>query len=103
MGGATQSRKMELIQPREPSSQYISLVMNCILCSKSCGLKVGLGLTVCYATLSMEIDSCRGYGQQDAQEFLCELLDKIQHELETTAPGYQLLSLLLKGNSSSRF
>lgn len=30
------------------------------------------------------IPAFRGYAQQDAQEFLCELLDKVQHELERT-------------------
>uniref|UniRef100_G3Q9D5 Ubiquitin carboxyl-terminal hydrolase n=1 Tax=Gasterosteus aculeatus TaxID=69293 RepID=G3Q9D5_GASAC len=30
------------------------------------------------------IPAFRGYAQQDAQEFLCELLDKVQHELEST-------------------
>lgn len=30
------------------------------------------------------IPAFRGYAQQDAQEFLCELLDKVQRELERT-------------------
>jgi ubiquitin carboxyl-terminal hydrolase 44/49 len=33
------------------------------------------------------IPAFRGYAQQDAQEFLCELLDKVQRELETTGGG----------------
>uniref|UniRef100_A0AAV2IW03 ubiquitinyl hydrolase 1 n=1 Tax=Knipowitschia caucasica TaxID=637954 RepID=A0AAV2IW03_KNICA len=31
------------------------------------------------------IPAFRGYAQQDAQEFLCELLDKVQHELENAS------------------
>ncbi|OPJ85833.1 hypothetical protein AV530_013940 [Patagioenas fasciata monilis] len=37
------------------------------------------------------IPAFRGYAQQDAQEFLCELLDKVQQELETTGTKYPAL------------
>ncbi|XP_074758819.1 ubiquitin carboxyl-terminal hydrolase 44 isoform X3 [Athene noctua] len=37
------------------------------------------------------IPAFRGYAQQDAQEFLCELLDKVQQELETTGSRYPAL------------
>nr|XP_021383642.1 ubiquitin carboxyl-terminal hydrolase 44 isoform X3 [Lonchura striata domestica] len=37
------------------------------------------------------IPAFRGYAQQDAQEFLCELLDKVQQELETTGTRYPAL------------
>lgn len=37
------------------------------------------------------IPAFRGYDQQDAQEFLCELLDKVQQELESDAPRKHFL------------
>uniref|UniRef100_A0A493T6S6 ubiquitinyl hydrolase 1 n=1 Tax=Anas platyrhynchos platyrhynchos TaxID=8840 RepID=A0A493T6S6_ANAPP len=36
------------------------------------------------------IPAFRGYDQQDAQEFLCELLDKVQQELELCSLGVSL-------------
>ncbi len=37
------------------------------------------------------IPAFRGYDQQDAQEFLCELLDKVQQELESDGPKKHFL------------
>ncbi|KTF74301.1 hypothetical protein cypCar_00044724 [Cyprinus carpio] len=37
------------------------------------------------------IPAFRGYDQQDAQEFLCELLDKVQQELESDGPRKHFL------------
>ncbi|XP_045175243.2 ubiquitin carboxyl-terminal hydrolase 44-like [Mercenaria mercenaria] len=46
----------------------------------------------------------KGYAQHDAQEFLCELLDKIQRELDGTPnqPSSQLLDSLFQGQLVSR-
>ncbi|XP_055251019.1 ubiquitin carboxyl-terminal hydrolase 44 [Moschus berezovskii] len=93
-GGAPKSRKMELIQPREPSSQYISLCHELhtlfqIMWSGKWALVSPFAMLHSVWRL---IPAFRGYGQQDAQEFLCELLDKIQHELETT--GTRLPALI---------
>ncbi|XP_028854549.1 ubiquitin carboxyl-terminal hydrolase 49 [Denticeps clupeoides] len=38
------------------------------------------------------IPAFRGYDQQDAQEFLCELLDKVQQELETEGSKRRIVS-----------
>uniref|UniRef100_A0A8B9W186 ubiquitinyl hydrolase 1 n=1 Tax=Bos mutus grunniens TaxID=30521 RepID=A0A8B9W186_BOSMU len=127
-GGAPTSSKMELIQPREPSSQYISLCheLHTLFQVMWSGKWALVSPFAMLHSVWRLIPAFRGYGQQDAQEFLCELLDKIQHELETTGtrqvlnvvnnifhgqllsqrqlgPGHQLLSLLLKGNVSGRF
>ncbi|KAF3814564.1 hypothetical protein GH733_017722 [Mirounga leonina] len=93
-GGASKSRKMELIQPREPSSQYISLCHELhtlfqVMWSGKWALVSPFGMLHSVWRL---IPAFRGYAQQDAQEFLCELLDKIQHELETT--GTRLPALI---------
>ena len=59
-------------------------IMNCILCSKSCGLETGPWshhFAIQFSVWRLFPDF-HGYAQQDAQEFLCELLNKIQHELE---------------------
>ncbi|XP_004418026.1 PREDICTED: ubiquitin carboxyl-terminal hydrolase 44 [Ceratotherium simum simum] len=93
-GGASKSRKMELIQPREPSSQYISLchelhILFQVMWSGKWALVSPFAMLHSVWRL---IPAFRGYAQQDAQEFLCELLDKIQHELETT--GTRLPALI---------
>uniref|UniRef100_A0A8B9TJZ6 Ubiquitin carboxyl-terminal hydrolase n=1 Tax=Anas platyrhynchos TaxID=8839 RepID=A0A8B9TJZ6_ANAPL len=81
-GGASKSRNMELIQPREPSSKHISLCHELhTLFQVMWSGKWALVL----------IPAFRGYAQQDAQEFLCELLDKVQQELETTGTRYPAL------------
>ncbi|CAJ0956050.1 unnamed protein product [Ranitomeya imitator] len=77
-GGASKSRNMELIQPK-PSSTHISL------CHELHTL-----FQVMWSVWRL-IPAFRGYAQQDAQEFLCELLDKVQQELETSGTRYQTL------------
>jgi ubiquitin carboxyl-terminal hydrolase 44/49 len=93
-GGASKGRTMELIQPREPSSQYISLCHELhtlfqVMWSGEWALVSPFAMLHSVWRL---IPAFRGYAQQDAQEFLCELLDKIQHELETT--GTRLPALI---------
>ncbi|XP_006187522.1 ubiquitin carboxyl-terminal hydrolase 44 [Camelus dromedarius] len=93
-GGASKSRKMELIQPREPSSQYISLCheLHTLFQVMWSGKWALVSPFAMLHSVWRLIPAFRGYAQQDAQEFLCELLDKIQHELETT--GTRLLALI---------
>ncbi|XP_049638764.1 ubiquitin carboxyl-terminal hydrolase 44 [Suncus etruscus] len=93
-GGASKSRKMELIQPREPSSQYISLCheLHTLFQVMWSGKWALVSPFAMLHSVWRLIPAFRGYAQQDAQEFLCELLDKIQHELETT--GTKLPALI---------
>ncbi|XP_006154931.1 ubiquitin carboxyl-terminal hydrolase 44 [Tupaia chinensis] len=93
-GGASKSRKMELIQPKEPSSQYISLCheLHTLFQVMWSGKWALVSPFAMLHSVWRLIPAFRGYAQQDAQEFLCELLDKIQHELETT--GTRLPALL---------
>ncbi|KAM6154207.1 ubiquitin carboxyl-terminal hydrolase 44 [Erethizon dorsatum] len=84
--GASKSRNMELIQPREPSSQYLSLCQELhslfqVMWSGKWALVSPFAML---HSVWRVIPAFRGYAQQDAQEFLCELLDKIQNELEAT-------------------
>ncbi|XP_019587712.2 ubiquitin carboxyl-terminal hydrolase 44 isoform X1 [Rhinolophus sinicus] len=85
-GGASKSRKMELIQLRESSSQYISLCheLHTLFQVMWSGKWALVSPFAMLHSVWRLIPAFRGYAQQDAQEFLCELLDKIQHELETT-------------------
>uniref|UniRef100_A0A8C8SXF6 Ubiquitin carboxyl-terminal hydrolase n=1 Tax=Pelusios castaneus TaxID=367368 RepID=A0A8C8SXF6_9SAUR len=92
-GGASKSRNMELIQPREPSSKHISLCHELhtlfqIMWSGKWALVSPFAMLHSVWRL---IPAFRGYAQQDAQEFLCELLDKVQQELETTGTRYPAL------------
>ncbi|XP_046275302.1 ubiquitin carboxyl-terminal hydrolase 44 [Marmota monax] len=93
-GGASKSRNMELIQPREPSSQYISLCheLHTLFQVMWSGKWALVSPFAMLHSVWRVIPAFRGYAQQDAQEFLCELLDKIQHELETT--GTRLPALI---------
>ncbi|NWX88527.1 UP44A hydrolase, partial [Nothoprocta pentlandii] len=92
-GGASKSRNMELIQPKEPSSKHISLCHELhtlfqIMWSGKWALVSPFAMLHSVWRL---IPAFRGYAQQDAQEFLCELLDKVQQELETTGTRYPAL------------
>ncbi|XP_051028617.1 ubiquitin carboxyl-terminal hydrolase 44 [Acomys russatus] len=85
-GGAVKGRNMELIQPKEPSSPSSSLCHELhtlfqVMWSGEWALVSPFAMLHSVWKL---IPAFRGYAQQDAQEFLCELLDKIQRELETT-------------------
>ncbi|XP_004700440.1 ubiquitin carboxyl-terminal hydrolase 44 [Echinops telfairi] len=89
-GGASKSKKMELIQPREPSSPYISLCheLHTLFQVMWSGRWALVSPFAMLHSVWRLIPAFRGYAQQDAQEFLCELLDKIQHELETTGTRF---------------
>uniref|UniRef100_A0A2K6USN9 Ubiquitin carboxyl-terminal hydrolase n=1 Tax=Saimiri boliviensis boliviensis TaxID=39432 RepID=A0A2K6USN9_SAIBB len=92
-GGASKGRKMELIQPREPNSQYISLCheLHTLFQVMWSGKWALVSPFAMLHSVWRLIPAFRGYAQQDAQEFLCELLDKIQHELETTGTSLPAL------------
>ncbi|KAM5287899.1 ubiquitin carboxyl-terminal hydrolase 44 [Ctenodactylus gundi] len=93
-GGASKSRNMELIQPREPTSQYLSLCheLHTLFQLMWSGKWALVSPFAMLHSVWRVIPAFRGYAQQDAQEFLCELLNKIQNELETT--GTKLPALL---------
>ncbi|XP_071776712.1 ubiquitin carboxyl-terminal hydrolase 44 [Centroberyx gerrardi] len=85
-GGASRARSMELIQPKEPSSKYISLCheLHTLFQVMWSGKWALVSPFAMLHSVWQLIPAFRGYGQQDAQEFLCELLDKVQRELEST-------------------
>ncbi|KAG7496831.1 ubiquitin carboxyl-terminal hydrolase 44 [Solea senegalensis] len=85
-GGASRSRSMELIQPKEPSSKHISLCheLHTLFQVMWSGKWALVSPFAMLHSVWQLIPTFRGYAQQDAQEFLCELLDKVQHELEST-------------------
>ncbi|NXG44011.1 UBP44 hydrolase, partial [Psilopogon haemacephalus] len=92
-GGASKSRSMELIQPREPSSKHISLCheLHTLFQVMWSGKWALVSPFAMLHSVWRLIPAFRGYAQQDAQEFLCELLDKVQQELETTGARYPAL------------
>ncbi|XP_019400613.1 PREDICTED: ubiquitin carboxyl-terminal hydrolase 44 [Crocodylus porosus] len=92
-GGASKSRNMELIQPKEPSSEYISLCheLHTLFQVMWSGKWALVSPFAMLHSVWRLIPAFRGYAQQDAQEFLCELLDKVQQELETTGTRYPAL------------
>lgn len=83
-GGASSSRNMELIQPKEPSSKYISLCheLHTLFQVMWSGKWALVSPFAMLHSVWRLIPAFHGYAQQDAQEFLCELLDKVQQELE---------------------
>ncbi|XP_074481447.1 ubiquitin carboxyl-terminal hydrolase 44 [Sebastes fasciatus] len=85
-GGASRTRSMELIQPKEPSSKHISLCheLHTLFQVMWSGKWALVSPFAMLHSVWQLIPAFRGYAQQDAQEFLCELLDKVQHELENT-------------------
>ncbi|XP_078098300.1 ubiquitin carboxyl-terminal hydrolase 49-like isoform X1 [Mustelus asterias] len=92
-GGASMARNLELIQPKEPSSKHISLCHELhtlfrVMWSGKWALVSPFAML--HSVWSL-IPAFRGYGQQDAQEFLCELLDKVQQELESEGTKHRIL------------
>ncbi|XP_061617316.1 ubiquitin carboxyl-terminal hydrolase 44 [Phyllopteryx taeniolatus] len=85
-GGASRGRNMELIQPKEPSSKHISLCheLHTLFQVMWSGKWALVSPFAMLHSVWQLIPAFRGYAQQDAQEFLCELLDKVQRELEST-------------------
>lgn len=92
-GGASKTRNMELIQRREPSSKHISLCheLHTLFQVMWSGKWALVSPFAMLHSVWRLIPAFRGYAQQDAQEFLCELLDKVQQELETTGTRYPAL------------
>ncbi|KAM8973393.1 ubiquitin carboxyl-terminal hydrolase 44 [Pelodytes ibericus] len=92
-GGASNTRNMELIQPKEPSSKHISLCheLHTLFQVMWSGKWALVSPFAMLHSVWRLIPAFRGYAQQDAQEFLCELLDKVQQELETTGTRYPAL------------
>ncbi|XP_063783664.1 ubiquitin carboxyl-terminal hydrolase 44 [Pseudophryne corroboree] len=91
-GGASNSRNMELIQPK-PSSAHISLCheLHTLFQVMWSGKWALVSPFAMLHSVWRLIPAFRGYAQQDAQEFLCELLDKVQQELETSGTRYPTL------------
>ncbi|NXV58074.1 UBP49 hydrolase, partial [Molothrus ater] len=92
-GASSISRSLELIQPREPSSKHISLCHELhtlfrVMWSGKWALVSPFAML--HSVWSL-IPAFRGYDQQDAQEFLCELLDKVQQELESEGSRRRIL------------
>ncbi|NWW76628.1 UBP49 hydrolase, partial [Climacteris rufus] len=92
-GGSSISRSLELIQTKEPSSKHISLCHELhtlfrVMWSGKWALVSPFAML--HSVWSL-IPAFRGYDQQDAQEFLCELLDKVQQELESEGTKRRIL------------
>ncbi|KAB1261726.1 Ubiquitin carboxyl-terminal hydrolase 49 [Camelus dromedarius] len=92
-GGASLSRSLELIQNKEPSSKHISLCHELhtlfrVMWSGKWALVSPFAML--HSVWSL-IPAFRGYDQQDAQEFLCELLHKVQQELESEGTTRRIL------------
>ncbi|XP_049747754.1 ubiquitin carboxyl-terminal hydrolase 49 isoform X3 [Elephas maximus indicus] len=92
-GGASISRSLELIQNKEPSSKHISLCHELhtlfrVMWSGKWALVSPFAML--HSVWSL-IPAFRGYDQQDAQEFLCELLHKVQQELEAEGTTHRIL------------
>ncbi|KAK2504512.1 hypothetical protein MC885_007440 [Smutsia gigantea] len=92
-GGASISRNLELIQNKEPSSKHISLCHELhtlfrVMWSGKWALVSPFAML--HSVWSL-IPAFRGYDQQDAQEFLCELLHKVQQELESEGTTRRIL------------
>ncbi|XP_036373818.1 ubiquitin carboxyl-terminal hydrolase 44-like [Megalops cyprinoides] len=85
-GGASRARSMELVQRKEPSSRHISLCheLHTLFQVMWSGKWALVSPFAMLHSVWQLIPAFRGYAQQDAQEFLCELLDKVQRELEST-------------------
>lgn len=91
--GASISRSLELIQNKEPSSKHISLCHELhtlfrVMWSGKWALVSPFAML--HSVWSL-IPAFRGYDQQDAQEFLCELLHKVQQELESEGSTRRIL------------
>ncbi|NXU50542.1 UBP49 hydrolase, partial [Turnix velox] len=92
-GSSSISRSLELIQTKEPSSKHISLCHELhtlfrVMWSGKWALVSPFAML--HSVWSL-IPAFRGYDQQDAQEFLCELLDKVQQELESEGTKRRIL------------
>ncbi|XP_014388452.1 PREDICTED: ubiquitin carboxyl-terminal hydrolase 49 [Myotis brandtii] len=92
-GGASITKSLELIQNKEPGSKHISLCHELhtlfrVMWSGKWALVSPFAML--HSVWSL-IPAFRGYDQQDAQEFLCELLHKVQQELESEGTTRRIL------------
>ncbi|XP_054990244.1 ubiquitin carboxyl-terminal hydrolase 49 [Sorex araneus] len=91
--GASLGRSLELIQNKEPRSKHISLCHELhtlfrVMWSGKWALVSPFAML--HSVWSL-IPAFRGCDQQDAQEFLCELLHKVQQELEAEGTRRRIL------------
>ncbi|XP_068125584.1 ubiquitin carboxyl-terminal hydrolase 49 [Hyperolius riggenbachi] len=92
-GGSSLKKNLELIQTKEPSTKQLSLCHELhtlfrVMWSGKWALVSPFAMLHSVWNL---IPAFRGYDQQDAQEFLCELLDKVQQELESEGSKHRIL------------
>ncbi|XP_077337509.1 ubiquitin carboxyl-terminal hydrolase 49-like isoform X1 [Lithobates pipiens] len=92
-GGSSLKKNLELIQAKEPSTKQLSLCHELhtlfrVMWSGKWALVSPFAMLHSVWNL---IPAFRGYDQQDAQEFLCELLDKVQQELESEGSKHRIL------------
>ncbi|KAM5180328.1 ubiquitin carboxyl-terminal hydrolase 49 isoform 1-T3 [Mantella aurantiaca] len=92
-GGSSLKKNLELIQTKEPSTKQLSLCHELhtlfrVMWSGKWALVSPFAMLHSVWNL---IPAFRGYDQQDAQEFLCELLDKVQQELESEGNKHRIL------------
>lgn len=92
-GAASLKKNLELIQTKEPSTKQLSLCHELhtlfrVMWSGKWALVSPFAMLHSVWNL---IPAFRGYDQQDAQEFLCELLDKVQQELESEGSKHRIL------------
>ncbi|XP_039196090.1 ubiquitin carboxyl-terminal hydrolase 49 isoform X1 [Crotalus tigris] len=92
-GGSSISKSLELIQPKETSSKHISLCheLHTLFRVMWSGKWASVSPFAMLHSVWSLIPAFRGYDQQDAQEFLCELLDKVQQELESEGTKRRIL------------
>ncbi|XP_077450274.1 ubiquitin carboxyl-terminal hydrolase 44 [Stigmatopora argus] len=96
-GGASRGGSMELIQASEPGSKRASLCheLRTLFRVMWSGKWALVSPFAMLHSVWQLIPAFRGYAQQDAQEFLCELLDKVQRELESAGARQRLLRRVL--------
>ncbi|XP_053310237.1 ubiquitin carboxyl-terminal hydrolase 49 [Spea bombifrons] len=92
-GESSIKKSLELIQDKEPSTKELSLCHELhtlfrVMWSGKWALVSPFAML--HSVWSL-IPAFRGYDQQDAQEFLCELLDKVQQELESEGSERRIL------------
>ncbi|XP_053723993.1 ubiquitin carboxyl-terminal hydrolase 49 [Synchiropus splendidus] len=101
------SQTTELVQPKEPRSSTRQQMSLChelhtlfrVMWSGRWSLVSPFAMLHSVWNL---IPAFRGYDQQDAQEFLCELLDKVQQELDTEGSKRRIVIPITKRKLSKQ-
>lgn len=101
------SQTTELVQPKEPRSSTRQRMSLChelhtlfrVMWSGRWSLVSPFAMLHSVWNL---IPAFRGYDQQDAQEFLCELLDKVQQELDTEGSKCRIVIPITKRRLSKK-